>query len=145
MKLQARSVWVRAGLLMVAAAWLVPAQSFVTDVNLEHDPGKRSELALTYAKDFFESARDAYGKGDIHTGDRELEQMTKALNLCMDSLEAANKSKFYKKAELRVANLQRRLADLIENLNVGERGWAEQTGRKVEAIHEKLLSGAMRK
>jgi hypothetical protein len=145
MTLQARSVWIRAGLLMVAAAWLVPAQSFVTDVNLERDPGKRSELALTYAKDFFERARDAYGKGDIHTGDGELEQMTQALDLCVDSLETAKKSRFYKKAELQVANLQRRLGDLIESLNVGERGWAEQTRRKVEAIHEKLLSGAMRK
>jgi hypothetical protein len=129
----------------MVAAWLAPAQSFVTDVNLEHDPGKRSELALTYAKDFFDSARDAYGKGDIHTGDGDLEQMTQALNLCIDSLETAKKSRFYKKAELRVANLQRRLSDLIETLNVGDRGWAEQTGRKVEAIHEKLLSGAMRK
>jgi hypothetical protein len=58
---------------------------------------------------------------------------------------AANKAKFYKKAEMKVAMLQRRLAGLMEDLSVTERGWAEQTARRMEEIHEKLLDGVMRK
>ena len=56
-----------------------------------------------------------------------------------------NKARFYKKAELKVALLQRRLSGLTDELSILERGWAEQTGRKMEEIHEKLLDGVMRK
>jgi hypothetical protein len=71
--------------------------------------------------------------------------MTKVLNACVDSLAAANKSRSYKKAEMTVAHLQRRLSDLVNDLGIQERGWAEYTSRKLDEIHDKLLNGVMRK
>jgi hypothetical protein len=136
---------VELSLLILTFASSVSAQSFLAELNLEHDPAKRSELALTYAGELFDSARDLYHKGEIEKADAELESMTKALNACIDSLAAANKARFYKKAELRVAAMQRRLAGVTENLGIQERGWAEYTGRKLEEIHDKLLNGVMRK
>jgi hypothetical protein len=136
---------VELSLLILTFASSVSAQSFLAELNLEHDPARRSELALTYAAELFDSARDLYHKGEIEKADAELESMTKALNACIDSLAVANKARFYKKAELRVAALQRRLAGVTENLDIQERGWAEYTGRKLEEIHDKLLNGVMRK
>jgi hypothetical protein len=133
------------GVLILAFAGLVPAQAFLAELKLQHDPAKRSEMALSFADELFDNARNSYGKGEISKGDADLESMTKVLNACVDSLAAANKSRSYKKAELKVAHLQRRLSDLVNDMGIQERGWAEYTSRKLDEIHDKLLSGVMRK
>lgn len=133
------------GVLILAFAGLVPAQAFLAELKLQHDPAKRSEMALSFADELFDNARDSYGKGEISKGDADLESMTKVLNACVDSLAAANKSRSYKKAELKVAHLQRRLSDLVSDIGIQERGWAEYTSRKLDEIHDKLLNGVMRK
>jgi hypothetical protein len=131
--------------LILALAGAVPGQSFLAELKLQHDPAKRSEMALGFADELFDNAQSSYGKGQISKGDADLESMTKALNACLDSLAAANKSRSYKKAELKVAYLQRRLSDLVNNMGIQERGWAEYTSRKLDEIHDKLLNGVMRK
>jgi len=132
-------------LLVLIVASSVSGQSFQADLKSEHDPVRRSELALTFADVSFDTARTFYTKGEVEKGDAQLENMTNALNACVDSLAAVNKARFYKKAEMKVANLQRRLSDLVTELNVQERGWAEYTNRKLEEIHDKMLNGVMRK
>lgn len=111
----------------------------------EHDPAKRSESELSHAEMAFDRAREAYNKGNIENGDAALEEMTKALNACVESLDVAHKARYYKKAELRVAYLQRRMAGLLDDIDLPQRGWAEYTDRKLEEIHDKLLAGVMRK
>lgn len=115
------------------------------DMKAEHDPARRSEMALTIADTAFDNARDFYIKGDFEKGDAQLEDMTNALNECVDSLSAAHKAKFYKRAELKVAYLQRRMQGLVDDIELQQRGWAEQTQRRLEEIHDKLLDGVMRK
>ncbi len=122
-----------------------PAQSFLTELTTEHDPGRRSQKALLLADSAFDDARDYYNKGDVNKGDASLETMTSALNVCMESLQVARKAKFYKKAELNVALLQRRMSSLLQDIDLQERGWAEQTDRTLDKIHDKLLAGVMGK
>ena len=120
------------------------AQSFVAELKtMEHDQAKRSEKALVLADSAFDNARDFYAKGEFHKGDAQLEDMTNALNFCVESLQQAHKAKYYKKAELRVALLQRRMESLLDDIDVQERGWAEQTGRTLDQIHDKLQAGVM--
>jgi hypothetical protein len=133
------------GLLAIMSVTVLRAQSFVDELKAEHDPGRRSELALTLADSAFDTARDFYSKGEVHKGDAQLEDMTNALNECVTSLEAARKAKFYKKAELRVAYLQRRMKGLLDDIEAQQRGWAEYTQRKLDEIHDKMLDGVMRK
>lgn len=135
----------RIGLIAAAFTVSASAQSFLAELKLEHDPGKRAEMALSFADESFDSARTNYEKGLIHEGDVALDNMTSALNACAESVAVANKAKYYKKAEMKVATLQRRLAGLMDDLSMTERGWAEQTARRVEEIHSKLLDGVMRK
>jgi hypothetical protein len=120
-------------------------QSFLAELEAVHDPARRSDKALTLADTAFDSAREFYIKGEIKRGDAELENMTWALKECVGSLQTAHKARFYKKAELRVAYLQRRMKGLIDELSLQERGWAEYTDRKLDDIHDKLLDGVMRK
>ena len=125
--------------------WLALAPAARSATNQDHESGKQSEPALNSAEIAFDTAREAYAKGEVHKGDAALETMTGDLNSCLASLESAHKSRPYKKAELRVAILQRRMASLLEDINIQDRGWAEQTNRKLEEIHDKLLAGVMRK
>jgi hypothetical protein len=121
------------------------AQLAQADLKDERDPGKRSERFLEAAEADFDSARAAYVKDDVHTGDAHLDEMISALQNCLSALEPAHKNRLYKKAELRVSSLQRRLQSLLDEISITQRGWAEQTGRKLEEVHDKLLEGAMKK
>lgn len=136
---------IRLSLLFVMLSSVMAAQSLLGELNQERDPAKRSELALLLADESFDHARDFYHKGSMDKGDAALENMTSALSACVQSLAVSNKIKFYKRAELKVAFLQRRMGSLVDDLGVQERGWAEQTRRKLEEIHDKILDGVMRK
>ncbi|MGI9069963.1 MAG: hypothetical protein ACR2JB_01205 [Bryobacteraceae bacterium] len=120
-------------------------QAFLAELEAVHDPARRSDKALSLADTAFDNARELYTKGEIKKGDAELDNMTSALNECVGSLQTAHKARCYKKAELRVAYLQRRLEGLLDEISVQERGWAEYTQRKLDDIHDKLLQGVMRK
>jgi hypothetical protein len=146
-------IWLWACLALgPAAAGLWAAQdqagqskSAVESVNSEPDPSRRADRALSLAETAFNDARAGYDKGQIKLGDQHLDEMIKLLNVCTASLEAAHKSHNYKAAEIRVKSLMRRMKTLIDDLSVDDRGWAEYTARQLEEIHDKLLSGAMKK
>ncbi|MBV9301557.1 MAG: hypothetical protein JOY62_17230 [Acidobacteriaceae bacterium] len=127
------------------ASFVYAQQSFMVELEAEHDPARRSDKALGFADAAFDNARQFYTKGEVKKGDAELEKMTNALKECVGSLEVARKARFYKKAELRVAFLQRRMKGLLDELSVQERGWAEYTQRKLDEIQDKLMDGVMRK
>ena len=121
------------------------AQAPMDELKAEHDPVKRAEKAVMLAETAFDNARAFYDKGEIEKGDEQLENMMNELNECVSSLNAAHKAKFYKKPEMKVAYLQRRMSGLLDDLGIQVRGWAEYTQRKLEEVHDKLLEGAMRK
>ena len=136
-------------LLLLCGALLITTfgsgQSLISEIKAEHDPVKRSEKALSLADTAFDNARESYNKGDIHRGDAQLENMMTALEECASSLDVARKAKYYKKAEMNVALLQRRLQGLLDDIDLQQRGWAEYTQRKLDELHDKLLEGVMRK
>jgi hypothetical protein len=133
------------GLVLLGSGGL-RGQSLIEELRTERDPARRSDKALILADQAFDDARGSYGKGDIHKGDAQLDEMTVALRECVGSLEAVHHaSGHYKKAELRVAVLQRRLKGLLDDLDAEDRGWAEFTERKLDEIHDQLLAGVMKK
>lgn len=132
-------------LFLAGSRQTIGAQSPLTELDTEHDPAKRSQRALALAEMAFEKAKASYGAGEIKKGDAHLDDMTKLLDACVSALEAARKANLYKQAEIRVATLLRRLQSLTDDLAVDDRGWAEYTLRQVDGIHDKLLSGVMKK
>jgi hypothetical protein len=136
---------VEIALAIVSFASCLTAQSFISELNAERNPGKRSEKALSFADTAFDSARGFYKKGQIEKGDAALDEMTGALTACLQSAEIAHKAKYFKKAEMNVASLQRRMTWLLSDLDVQDRGWAEISSKKLDKIHDKLLDGVMKK
>ena|SRR5438552_1556348 len=137
---------IQASLLLLGFASFVQAQqSFLAELEAVHDPARRSDKALMFADAAFDNAREFYSKGEVKKGDAELENMTNALKECVGSLQVAHKARFYKRAELKVAYLQRRMQGLLDDVSVQQRGWVEYTQRKLDEIHDKLLEGVMRK
>ena len=121
-------------------------QSLVEELRAVHDPGRRSEKALMLADQAFEDARGFYDKGQIDKGDAQLDNMTAALRECLESLQTLHHAgSHYKKAEMRVAALQRRLQGLLDDIDLQDRGWAQYTSRKIDEIHDALLAGVMKK
>jgi hypothetical protein len=136
---------VRLGFALLLLPNVLTAQALLTEIKAEHDPAKRSEKALNLADTAFNSARDYYNHGEINKGDAELENMMFALEECLSSLDMARKARYYKKAEMNVALLQRRMQGLLDDIALQHRGWAEYTERKLDQLHDKLLDGVMRK
>jgi hypothetical protein len=118
----------------------------VEELRAVHDPGRRSEKALALADEAFDDARGYYDKREINKGDAQLDNMTAALHECAEALATLHHAgSHYKKAELRVASLQRRLQGLLQDIDAQDRGWAEYTARKIDEIHDQLLAGVMGK
>jgi len=136
---------IRVILLSVALSAALPAQSFISELKAEPNPVRRAEKALAYADNAFASAHEFYDHGNVPKGDELLDNMTAALRECVQSLRATHKPGVYKKAELNVAMLQRRMQGLLDDIDVQNRGWADYTNRKLEEIHDALLNGVMRK
>lgn len=134
-----------ASLVFLLCICTLQAQSLLSELKAEQNPQKRSEKALAFADAAFENAHEYYLNGQIQKGEAQLDDMTKALTQCVESLQEAHKGRYYKKAEMNVANLQRRLDGLLSDLSVQNRGWAEYTSRKLDEIHDKLLNGVMSK
>ena len=136
-----------AGTVLIGAVQEHDDQTKTTtsDLSGEPDPLRRSQRELSLAESAFSEARDAYREGKIKDGDQHLDEMVKRLKSCTASLDAAHKSRYYKQAEIRVAGLMRRLKSVLEDLSVDDRGWAEYTAHQLDEIHDKLLSGVMKK
>jgi hypothetical protein len=132
-------------LALAAFSSVVNAQSILGELKAVPDPAKRSERALAFADAAFDNAQSFYAKGDIDNGNAQLEDMTSALNECVGALAAARKPQLYKKAELKVALLQRRMQALVSDIEFEKRGWAAYSERKLDEIHDKLLDGVIRK
>jgi uncharacterized membrane protein len=60
-------------------------------------------------------------------------------------VEEAHKSKYWKKAELKVAALMRRVNSLIADLDYNERGKAQELETHLSRVHDQLLAGVMAK
>lgn len=136
---------IRVVLLSLSICAAVQAQSFISELKAEPNPVRRAEKALVFADTAFETAHESYNEGNIHKGDELLDNMTAALHECVTSLNSTHKPGMYKKAELKVATLQRRMQGLLDDIDMRDRGWAEYTNRKLDEIHERLLDGVMRK
>lgn len=121
----------------------------ISAVKTEPDLEKRSELALANADRQVDEARTAYREGDLRKVDAALEELRDSANLSLESLEQAHKkarnNKYYKRAELKVRALLRRLSGLRDELGLDDRKQVEAVRQSLQEVHERLLSAIMRR
>lgn len=118
-------------------------------VKAEPDLNKRSELALLNADGKLEAARQAYQAGNDAAEAAAIQEVGDSVALCYASLEQSNtpprKSRYYKRAELRVSALMRRLAGFRDDVSFDFRPKVDAVLKKVSDIHDQMLSDIMSK
>jgi hypothetical protein len=129
-------------LLLFFAPDLAPVKS-------EPDLQKRSELALSNADREIDTARNAYKSGDLGKMSTALDEVRDSVNLCFESLEERHKKarndKYYKRAELKVRALLRRLKSLSDEVDLDQRKQVEAVHQRLQEVHDQLIAAIMRK
>jgi hypothetical protein len=121
----------------------------ITAVKSEPDLEKRSELALTNAEKNMDEARQAYNGGDDKASQSAIAELEQSVDVCYDSLQNAHtpprKSKYYKRAELRVRALIRRLTSFRDEVSFDARPRVEDAIKKLSDVHDELITDIMSK
>jgi hypothetical protein len=121
----------------------------ISTVKAEPDPERRSELALTNADKAIDAARQAYNGGDKDAEQAALVEVRELVDVSIVSLESTHKaprnSKYYKRAELRVGALLRRLHSLRDEMAFDGRQTVEAVIKRLSDVHDELINAVMSK
>jgi len=135
------------GLLLsgfLAAA--ITKDAVMAEPNLE----KRSEKALQYAEAQLEIASKAYEQGETGTMKTSLDEVAAGARICLESLEATGKDgrrnpKYFKRAEINMRKLLRKLENLRFAAAVDDRPPIDEVIHSAQQVHEKILADIMSK
>lgn len=137
-----------ATLLLLLAVWTSAADlpSVSSEPNLE----RRSEKALDNADRAITDARDSYLSGNVARAKTSLEEVVASVELCRDALMGTGKSprrspKYFKRAELKIHELLRRLASLEEDFDAADRQSVLQAETRLHEVRDDLVNGIMSK
>ncbi len=116
--------------------------SVKNEPNLEH----RSELALTNANTALDAAREAYGAGNADKVSMELAEVSESVDVAYDALSATGKDprkspRYFKKAELSIRMLLRRLEGVSQSFSVDDRVKIDAIHDHVSEVHDNLVQG----
>ena len=133
-------------LVMTAAAACADIQSVMSEPNLE----KRSERALANADVELDAARKANHAQDSKAFASALDEVRQSIELCYKSLQesgkAARKSpKYFKKAEMKLRDISKRLDNLEKDVMMDERGPVTSLKKRVDELNEQLVLDIMTK
>jgi hypothetical protein len=121
----------------------------LSSVSAEPDLSKRSELALANADHQIDAAREAYRGGDLSKMNGALDEVRDSVNLSVESLEQTHKharnNKYYKRAELKVRALMRRLSSFRDEVALEDRKLVEAVHQRLQEVHDKLIADIMSK
>ena len=121
----------------------------IAGAKAEPDLEKRSELALANADRQVDVAREAYRGGDLKKMEAALDELRDSANLSLESLEQAHKkarnNKYYKRAELKIRALLRRLSGLRDEVGLDDRKQVEAVRDRLQEVHEQVLAAIMSK
>lgn len=119
-------------------------------IKAEPNLEKRSDRALEYANREISEARQAYSAGDLNKTRQALDEVRSAVELSYHSLEATGKNprrspKHFKRAEVDIRQMLRRLRGIEDEFSVDDRGLVQKVEQRLQEIHDELLSGIMTK
>ena len=134
-------------LLASAVALAGGLEAVKAEPNLE----KRSEKALAYAGEVVTGMRASLDTSDFEKIQAQLREFSAAVELSLDSLKATGKNarkspKYFKRAETKLRELQRRLETLRQDMSVDDRpvldGVTADLSKKIDALVEATLRGS---
>jgi hypothetical protein len=134
---------------MIPAFLFLLAFADLAAVKTEPDLNHRSELALLNADEKIDQARQAYQDGNEPVESAAIQEVAESVTVCYEALEKTRseprKSKYYKRAELKVSALMRRLSGFRDEVSFDFRPTVEAVLKRLSDIHDELLSDIMSK
>lgn len=141
--------------LFTAALLGIYSASFLYGFDLEairKEPNleRRSERALANADTAIDRTREAYQKGDDAAFKAGLEEVAASLQLSKQSLDESGKNarkrpKYFKKAEIGIRRLSRRLDNFAIEVSVDYRPQVEPVAAQAHRLQEEILQAIMGK
>jgi hypothetical protein len=119
-------------------------------VRAESNLEKRSDRALENANHAIDMARDSYAAGDLKKSSEALQEVRDSVALSYESLSDSGKNprrspKHFKRAEMSIREMLRRLKGLESDFSVEDRNILMETERQLQQIRDDLLAGIMSK
>ena len=119
-------------------------------IKAEPNLEKRSDRALDNADQEIDVARKAYAAADMSSTRQALLEVRASVELSYDSLQETGKNprrnpKHFKRAELRIREMLRRLRGLEDEFGVEDRPPVQEVEKRLQEIHDELLTGIMTK
>ena len=123
----------------------------LASVKAEPNLEKRSEKALIFAGEILTAMRAELDRNDVEKIKDQLREFQGAVDLSVDSLKATGKNarrnpKYFKRAELRLRDLLRRLETFKRDMSFDDRpvldGVLEHMGKKIDELVEATLRGS---
>jgi hypothetical protein len=141
------------GVRFIAAALFAIAGTAALQADLkkalaEPDLEKRSKLAMENAFAAYQTARDAYQKGEMEQAQASIDEIEQSVDLAYQSLTDTGKNprrspKWFKSAELATRDLERRIASLQDQMSYTDRALLDKVKARVQQVHDELLLGLM--
>ena len=129
---------------------LVPLHAELDAVKAEPNLEKRSALALLNADSQIDAAKKAYEAADRESFTRAIDEVIASVDLSYDSLEDTGKRarrspKHFKRAELKVRGLIRRLDGIEREVALDDRAPISNALKRLHEVHDKLVVDIMTK
>jgi hypothetical protein len=134
------------GMALVAVTLASGLDAVKSEPNLE----RRSRLALDNANSAIDTARQAYAAGQWKESFSALIEIRDSVDLCLASLNETHKDarkspKAFKRAELEIRELVRRLKSLESDFGVDDRSEVLKTEQRLQEVHDELIARIMSK
>lgn len=138
--------FVLSGWMVWLAALQAPAD--LDSIRKERDLTRRYQLALDYANEMINKARRHYGEGMRPAFVAAIEQVEEAVALCDATLRMTGKNpsknpRHFKRAELKIRELLRRLGGLEQEVAFDDREVVGRAKAHIGKIHDELLLDIM--
>ena len=134
---------------MTAVFALFLAFADVSTVKAEPNLERRSDLAIEDANLAIDNARAAYQAGDIKKTDEQLKEVRELVDLSLESLDNSGKkprnNSHYKRAELKINKMLRRLSGFRDEMSVEDRKPLDEVAARLQEVHDRLLTEIMSK
>jgi hypothetical protein len=139
------------GFVMAALFAFAGAAALQADLKkalAEPDLEKRSKLAMDNAFAAYQTARDAYQKGEMEQVQSAIDEMEQSVDMAYQSLNDTGKNprrspKWFKSAELGTRDLARRIASFQDQMSYTDRALLDKVKARVQQVHDELLLGLM--
>jgi len=130
--------------LLLAVLAVQAGAADLASVRAEPNLEKRSEKALQNAEAALTRARAAYEKGETAAFTDALSEVGQSIDLCRQSLEESGKNprkqpKYFKRAEIAIRKLARRLENFRQDMSVDDRPPVAALMDKAQKLQEDLL------